>query len=201
MCIDFQQGQRTADKAALLAAIAGKNRGLLATEAEQVQILQLVAQLETRNPTPKSSEAVNLLAGNWRLLYTTSDELLGIDRYPLLQLGEVYQCIRPENATVYNIAEILGLGGLVSVAARFQGTSPQRLTVKFDRFVVGVRRWLGYQNPDQWIEQLQTAKRFPPLDFKLDPGDRQGWIDVTYLDQNLRISRGNKDSVFVLAKP
>jgi hypothetical protein len=201
VCIDFQQGQRTADKAALLAAIAGKNRGLLATEAEQVQILQLVAQLETRNPTPKSSEAVNLLAGNWRLLYTTSDELLGIDRYPLLQLGEVYQCIRPENATVYNIAEILGLGGLVSVAARFQGTSPQRLTVKFDRFVVGVRRWLGYQNPDQWIEQLQTAKRFPPLDFKLDPGDRQGWIDVTYLDQNLRISRGNKDSVFVLAKP
>ncbi|MCU0517995.1 MAG: PAP/fibrillin family protein, partial [Oscillatoria sp. Prado101] len=36
-------------KAALLEAIAGKNRGLLATETDKQAILAAVAQLEDRN--------------------------------------------------------------------------------------------------------------------------------------------------------
>src|SRR4028118_982704 len=96
-------------KAKLLEAIAGKNRGLLATEVDKQAILVAVSQLEERNPNPKPFEALDLLEGNWRLLYTSSDELLRIDNFPLLKLGQIYQCIRAKDSRVYNIAEVYGL--------------------------------------------------------------------------------------------
>jgi hypothetical protein len=40
----------------LLEAIAGKNRGLLASETDKVAILSAITQLEDRNPTPKPLE-------------------------------------------------------------------------------------------------------------------------------------------------
>jgi len=67
-------------KQALLEAIAGKNRGILATDTEKRAILSAIAQLEDYNPTPRPVEAGELLEGNWRLLYTTSQELLGLDK-------------------------------------------------------------------------------------------------------------------------
>jgi len=36
---------------------------------------------------------------------------------------------------------------------------------------------------------------------KLRPGQTKGWFATTYLDRELRISRGNKGSVFVLRRP
>lgn len=42
-------------KAELMDAIAGKNRGLLATEQDKQAILIVIAQLEDRNPTPVRS--------------------------------------------------------------------------------------------------------------------------------------------------
>ena len=75
------------------------------------------------NPTPRPLEATEFLEGDWRLLYTTSRGILGIDRFPLLNLGQVYQSIRVAESKVYNIAEVFGLPlaeGIVSVAARFE---------------------------------------------------------------------------------
>ncbi|MGH2416430.1 MAG: PAP/fibrillin family protein, partial [Microcystaceae cyanobacterium] len=96
-------------KAKLLEAIAGKNRGLLETETDRVKVLSAIEQLEDHNPTPNPIAAKDLLEGNWRLLYTTSRGILGLDRFPLVQLGQIYQCIRTADTKVYNIAEIIGL--------------------------------------------------------------------------------------------
>ncbi|MDC0834553.1 fibrillin [Leptolyngbya valderiana BDU 20041] len=187
----------------LLQAIAGKNRGLLATETDKTAILSAVARLEDRNPTPNPIEAAELLEGNWRLLYTTSDELLGIDRFPVYNLGQIYQCIRVKDRKIYNIAELRGipyLEGMVSVAATFQPTSTRRVDVKFQRFVVGLQRLIGYQNPDAFIEAMESGKKFFAVDFEITPGERSGWLEITYLDEDLRIGRGNVGSVFVLSK-
>jgi hypothetical protein len=35
----------------------------------------------------------------------------------------------------------------------------------------------------------------------LRPGQTKGWFATTYLDDEIRISRGNKGSVFVLMRP
>ena len=190
-------------KASLLEAIAGKNRGLLATEADKQAILALIAQLEDRNPTPRPTEAADLLDGNWRLLYTTSTELLGIDKVPLFKLGQIYQCVRAKEAKIYNIAEVAGipyLEGIISVTATFTPVSERRVNVRFDRAISGLQRLIDYQYPDQYIKMIETGKKFLAIDFSIQNREQKGWLDITYLDDDLRIGRGNIGSVFVLTK-
>lgn len=190
-------------KAELLEAIAGKNRGLLASEIDNARVLSAIQQLEDINPTKKPLEAKNLLNGDWRLLYTTSKGILGLDRFPLFKLGQIYQCIRVSEAKVYNIAEIIGLPmleGLVSVAASFEPVSDRRVNVIFERSIIGLQRFLGYKTPAKLIQQIESGKKFLPIDFKIDRGDQQGWLETTYLDQDMRIGRGNEGNVFVLTK-
>ncbi|CBN54585.1 MULTISPECIES: PAP/fibrillin family protein [Kamptonema] len=190
-------------KSTLLEAIAGKNRGLLATETDKQAILAAIAQLEDYNPTPRPVEATELLNGDWRLLYTTSNGLLGFDKLPLIKLGQIYQSIRANEAKVYNIAELYGLPfveGIVSVAARFEVVSEKRVQVKFERSIVGLQRLINYESPADFIAQIEAGKKFAAADFKLDSREQQGWLDITYLDSDLRIGRGNEGSVFVLTK-
>ncbi|WP_337885043.1 PAP/fibrillin family protein [Fischerella thermalis] len=190
-------------KATLLQAIAGKNRGLLASEQDKQAILVAIANLEDLNPTPRPLEAGDLLDGNWRLLYTTSKALLNLDRFPLYKLGEIYQCIRVNTNSVYNIAEIYGLPlleGLISVAAKFEPVSGRRVQVKFERSIVGFQRLINYKSPDKYIQQIEAGQKLTAIDFSLNSNEQQGWLDITYLDHNLRIGRGNEGSVFVLTK-
>lgn len=189
-------------KTALLEAIAGKNRGLLANETDKQAILMAIAQLEDHNPTARPVES-GLLNGNWRLLYTTSRGLLNIDQFPLLKLGQIYQCIRVQSKSVYNIAEVYGipyLEGLVSVVASFAPLSERRVQVKFNRSILGLQGLLGYQSPKDLIQQIETGKKLAAIDFGLDSRNQQGWLDITYLDEDLRIGRGNEGSVFVLSR-
>ena len=81
--------------AKLLAAIAGKNRGISATALDRQAILAAITELESHNPHSQPlTTAIDLLAGDWRLLYTSSQSLLGIDKIPFAKLGDIYQCIR-----------------------------------------------------------------------------------------------------------
>ena len=193
-------------KAALQAAIADKNRGFLVGETEEKAILAAIEQLEKLNPTPQPLTAPDLLEGDWRLLYTTSQELFRINQLPLLRSGPIYQCVRTAEAKVYNIAEIFGvpwLEGLISVAAQIEPVSDQRVNVKFERAVFGLQRLMGYQSAAGWIQQLQTGEQFSwlkAIDLPINSGERRGWIEITYLDQDMRITRGNQGSVFVLTK-
>ncbi|MHC5858449.1 PAP/fibrillin family protein [Nostoc sp.] len=190
-------------KAALIDAIAGTNRGLLATEAQKQAILAAIATLEDFNPTPRPVEASNLLDGNWRLLYTTSKALLNLDRLPLCKLGQIYQCIRVETTSVYNIAEIYGLPyleGLVSIAAKFEPVSGRRVQVKFERSIIGLQRLIEYNSPVTFIQQIEEGRKFPGIDVAINSDKQQGWLDITYIDNDLRIGRGNEGSVFVLTK-
>jgi hypothetical protein len=190
-------------KAELLELIAGRNRGLLDNEIERVKVLSLVEQLEDYNPNPEPLKSKDLLEGNWRLLYTTSKGLLGLDRFPLFQLGQIYQCLRTAKSKVYNIAEIVGvpfLEGLVSVTASFEPVSSRRVNVKFERSVIGLQRLLNYRSANKFIEEIETGKKFFPLDFPINNSNQNAWLDITYLDNDLRISRGNEGSVFVLSK-
>ncbi len=213
------------NKTDLRNAIAKTNRGISATQGDRQAIASIIARVEDLNPTPDPLSAPELLAGDWRLLYTTSQELLGIDRIPFADLGNIYQCVRPEVSRIYNIAEINSLPfceGLVSVVADFapapieeptpakepvatavQMLSSRRVNVKFNRAVFGLQRALGYRSPAQYIQQLQSTEKidfFKGIDFAINSDRQQGWLEVTYLDKDLRIGRGNQGSLFVLTK-
>lgn len=190
-------------KTTLLEAIAGKNRGLLATEQDKQSILMAIARLEDRNPTPRPIEAGDLLDGDWQLVYTTSKGLLNIDQLPLFKLGQIYQSIRVKTQSVYNIALIYGLPyleGLVSVAAKFEPVSERRVQVKFERSILGLQRLVSYQSPASFIQQIEAGQKFTAIDTGIDSSKQQGWLDITYLDRDMRIGRGNEGSVYVLSK-
>ncbi len=190
-------------KEKLFEAIAPVNRGLKLTESQKQAIFAAIAYMEESNPTPKPNEAAELLSGNWRLLFTTSRDLLGIDRFPGIKLGQIYQCIRAAEGKIYNVAEIYGLPlleGLVSVCASFTPVSERRVNVKFERSVIGLQRLVAYKNIDEFVQVLQSGKKLSAIDFAIKQGDRQGWLETTYLDRDLRIGRGNEGSVFVLRK-
>ncbi len=194
-------------KAKLLAAIADKNRGILATTLDRQAILAAITELEFRNPHPRPfTTAVDLLAGDWRLLYTSSQSLLGIDKFPLVNLGTIYQCLRPTIGAVYNIAEVSswvpGLNGLVAIVAKFTPVNEVRINVQFNRSVISLQRLLDYSSPDRLIEDLENGRKFTAIDLPINrqEGKTPAWLEVTYLDETLRISRGNEGSVFVLTK-
>ncbi|MBD2260693.1 PAP/fibrillin family protein [Pseudanabaena sp. FACHB-2040] len=193
-------------KADLLDAIAPFNRGILASPTDRQAIQAAVSRLEDRNPTPQPLAATDLLEGDWRLLYTTSQELLGIDRVPLANLGQIYQCIRTANQRIYNLAEVKGpplLSGLVSVSARFEPVSDRRVNVAFERGVLGLQSVLDYRSPSQFIQKLEAASKLPlwqGIDFTINRERQQGWLEVTYLDKDIRIGRGNEGNIFVLRK-
>lgn len=187
----------------LLRELADKNRGINATETDKQFIRSLVAQLEERNPNPKPLEVPELLEGNWRLLYTTSKELLGLNNIPLFKLGEIYQCIRVRDAKIYNIAEISGLPlleGIVSVAARFEPVGDRRVNVRFERAISGLQRLISYKSPNSFIERIESGQKFAAIDFQITAREQRGWLDITYLDETMRLGRGNEGSIFVLDK-
>ncbi|WP_017297518.1 PAP/fibrillin family protein [Nodosilinea nodulosa] len=193
-------------KAELLNAVAGANRGINSDASDRSAIQAAAATLEERNPTPDPLQASDRLDGDWRLLYTTSRELLNIDRLPLASLGPIYQCIRLAENRIYNIAEVNGpplLSGLVAVAATLEAVSTRRVNVRFARGVIGLRQALGYESVGQFVQVMQTTPRFSLLrgiDFAINPDRQSGWLEVTYLDDDLRIGRGNQGSLFVLQK-
>lgn len=190
-------------KANLLNAIAPVNRGLQMTENQRKAIFSAVAYLEELNPTPAPNQSPELLDGNWLLMFTTSQELLGIDKFPLYKLGNIYQCLRVKEGKIFNIAEIKGLpllGGVVSVCANFTVVSDQRVKVNFERLVAGSQTLAGYRDVNSFIDTLRSQKRLLAVDFQIKREDQKGWLETTYLDQDLRIGRGNEGNLFVLRR-
>lgn len=161
-------------KSELLALATETQRGLTATPQQQAKILQLFERLEKLNPTngPLKSPKVN---GSWDLQYTTSDSILG--RGGFSRVGPIEQHIDTTTLSAYN-SEVVKFG-LVRVPRKVTATlEPQsnRLTkVQFKTFQIGP---LAFQAPESF----------------------KGSLDITYLDDELRLTRGDKGNIFVLTK-
>lgn len=158
-------------KEELLALIEPLQRGLVATEEDQEAVEAAVQQLEAVNPTKKPLESP-LLNGRWRLVYTTSESILGTKRFPLFRpSGPIYQLLdgpnlkaaNKETAPLYN-----------QVAAELTPLSVNKVGVQFKVF-----------------------KIFGLINIKAPPSAR-GELAITYLDEGMRISRGDKGNLFVL---
>lgn len=161
-------------------------RGRLLKEAEGARmgrdvsrrptVLAHIEALEALNPTPEPLASPNL-SGRWRLVYTTSDSILGTARIRLFKpRPRILQHLNTETLTAYN--EEWVLGGLLRNSVRAKLT-PQTdgatVDVQFKRFGIG---WLKIPAP-------KSAK---------------GVLTTTYLDEELRISRGDKGNLFVLVR-
>lgn len=178
----FAPQQRQQLKSQILQLATEVDRGLAATPAQQVQMAELFERLERLNPTrrPLMSPLIN---GRWDLRYTTSDSILG--RGGPRRVGPIIQNIDTVNLEAYNSEVLELLGGLVQVPRKVTATlTPQssRLTnVQFEQFVIGPSDGL-------FCIKIDAPKQFT------------GSLDITYLDDTLRLTRGDKGNIFVLTK-
>lgn len=186
----------------LIDRLSQTNRGLATDSETQGALETLIAQLESENPTKNPLESKDLM-GDWRLIYTTSQGILGLDRIPLTDLGEVYQCLRGDR--LYNVAETKGalsVLGVVAVGATYTVMSPVRVQVTFRRAILGLQSVMKYRSVAEFVERLERRDRLWAVDFPIPERETvgKGWLEVTYLDADLRIGRGNEGSIFVLVK-
>ena len=188
--------QEAAREAARAATRAGRDGGLAGREA-RAEVLRAVEKAEALNPTPRGAESP-LVEGWWALVYqapaderdvgraaaTTEGPFLGRLR-PLLQAlarpGAQRQLLDPVGGRVSNKAEFSLLRGRVQGFLDLRGTctrsSPSRFDVEFTEAVLRVG--VGQATlPLGWVRP-------------------QGWVEVTYLDEDFRIGRGDKGSVFI----
>jgi len=74
-------------------AISGLNRGLNASDEDKATVERLTQGLERLNPNKNSLEAPEI-NGKWRLIYTTSDSILGTNRPAFARpVGPIHQYI------------------------------------------------------------------------------------------------------------
>ncbi|MQM02240.1 hypothetical protein Taro_035013 [Colocasia esculenta] len=208
----------------------GTNRGLRASSETRAEIVELITQLEARNPTPAPTEALSLLNGKWILTYTSFVglfPLLASDRLPqLVKVEEISQTIDSEAFTVQNSVRFAGPLATTSLTtnAKFDVRSPKRVQIKFEEGIIGTPQltdsivipekvdflgrsidlspFKGVITPiqDAASSVAKTISGQPPLKIPITSTNAQSWLLTTYLDSELRISRGDGSSVFVLIK-
>lgn len=216
-------------KKQLVDSFYGTNRGLSASSETRAEIVELITQLEARNPTPAPTEALSLLNGKWILAYTSFVglfPLLSRGTFPLVKVEEISQIIDSETFTVQNSVQFSSPLATTSIStnAKFEVRSPKRVQIKFEEGIIGTPQltdsivlpenveFLGQKIDLTPIKGLitsvqdtassvaRTISSQPPLKIPISNSNAQSWLLTTYLDEELRISRGDAGSVFVLIK-
>ncbi|XP_010928413.1 probable plastid-lipid-associated protein 2, chloroplastic [Elaeis guineensis] len=217
-------------KRKLMDLLYGTDRGLQASSETRAEIVEVINQLEVRNPTPAPTEALTLLNGKWILAYTSFSPLfplLGSARLPeLVKVEEISQTIDSENFTVQNSVQFAVPLATTSVTtnAKFEVRSPKRVQIKFEEGIIGTPQltdsivlpekveFLG-QNIDlspfkSVITSVQNAassvartiSERPPWKISINNDNAQSWLLTTYLDEELKISRADGGGIFLLIK-
>ncbi|XP_076954429.1 light-induced protein, chloroplastic-like [Bidens hawaiensis] len=215
-------------KKQLVDSFYGTNRGLTATSETRAEVVELITHLEAKNPTPAPTEALSLLNGKWILAYTSFLGLYPLlsRGLPVVKVEEISQTIDSENFTVQNCVVFSGLGSTTAITtnAKFEVRSPKRVQIKFDEGIIGTPQLTDSIVLPENVEVLgqkvdlspfkglitsvqdtasnvaKTISNQPPLKFSISQANAESWLLTTYLDEELRISRGDGGSVFVLLK-
>ncbi|KAF5204802.1 Plastid-lipid-associated protein [Thalictrum thalictroides] len=216
-------------KKALIDSLYGTDRGLKASSETRAEIIELITELEAQNPTPAPTEALTLLNGKWILVYTSFVglfPLLARGTLPLVKVEEISQTINSVDFSVQNSVKFSGPLATTSLItnAKFEVRSPIRVQIKFEEGIIGTPQLtdsivlpesvdvLGQKidlSPlkglftslqDTASSVAKTISNQPPFKFPITSDNAQSWLLTTYLDEELRISRGDGGSVFVLVK-
>ena len=190
------------DKEKLLQEIAQSSQNI----TNQLSILTAIEKLETSSTNFKPLKFPELLEGNWQLLYTTNKrQLLDTKKKPLInhripgfKRGKTYQGIK-ENR-IYNILELDGLFGIKVIIcgiASFKAISETRARVDFKNGIIGLQGFTS-DSSLQLIDLFEKGKT--PLGISFAYNKQMGWVETSYLDEDLRIVRGNREGIYVLRK-
>ncbi|XVF11091.1 hypothetical protein REPUB_Repub07fG0239600 [Reevesia pubescens] len=220
---------RVADlKRCLVDTVYGTELGFRAGPEVRAEVLELVNQLEAISPTRAPVEATQLLDGNWILLYTAFSELLPLlaaGATPLLKVKSISQTIDTASLSIVNSTTLSGpfADFSFSASATFEVRTPSRIQVEFKEGtlqppeikpsidlpaevdVFGQKISLSplQQSLNPLQDLVANISRIisgqSPLKLPIPDDRSKSWLLITYLDEDLRISRGD-GGLFVLAK-
>ncbi|KAE9618580.1 putative plastid lipid-associated protein/fibrillin [Lupinus albus] len=188
----FQQISFTQSENSLIEALLGiQGRGRSSSPQQLNAVERAVQVLERLGGVPNPTDS-NLIEGRWQLIFTTRPgtaspiqrTFVGVDFFSVFQ--EVY--LRSNDPRVCNIVSFSDAIGELKVEAAASIENGKRILFRFDRAAFSFK-FLPFKVPY-------------PVPFKLLGDEAKGWLDTTYLSHsgNLRISRGNKGTTFVLQK-
>ncbi|APD48485.1 MULTISPECIES: PAP/fibrillin family protein [Synechococcaceae] len=146
------------------------------------QMEQLIEALEQEEPADLADSRAPL-AGVWELRWSSSS-------LPYLMVApwlENLQVLRPELGRGMNLLRPAGpLAGLtaIGVEASLEVVGNQRVNVSFQK-----GGWLGPRLGDQRLQLFRRVQQSTPA-----------WLDMTVLDQELRVCRGNAGTLFALKR-
>mmetsp|Transcript_25489 Transcript_25489/g.61273 ORF Transcript_25489/g.61273 Transcript_25489/m.61273 type:complete len:245 (-) Transcript_25489:445-1179(-) len=163
-------------KERILQLASDTKRGLVATEEQAEEMQDMFAKLEKFNPTVNPiTNKYSTLSGDWLLEYTTSDSILGKGGFE--RVGPIVQNIDIPTLSAKNSEVVKYVFANVprSVSSELTPVNGKRTDVKFKRFELGP---VGFDAPDSF----------------------RGILDITYLDDEVRLSRGDKGNIFVLTR-
>ena len=159
-----------------------------AAVADPERARALIESLERTTPADLSRDRA-LLAGVWELRWSSS-------ALPYLAVApwlENLQLLDPERGRGMNLLRLSGpLGPLAGIAVQAEltlaapspGQPAQRVGVRFQR-----GGWLGPRLGERRLQLLREVNQSFPA-----------WLDITVLDQDLRVCRGNAGTLFALIR-
>lgn len=206
-------------------AMSFTSNGKTASPERQSQVLQIVGDIEASTPTPSLSDPKDAaqLDGTWFLQYTSPSSVGDKDEFPnawkpaVPNEGEsnietrqiqskgsvsaaginvdtsnrvVKQIIDIEKSIVTNDVELDFGRVIVSGPFRQSPNVPNRAIVSFDRADITLNN--GFT--------LKLGSVFFPIIAAIRGSKDNGWLETTYLGDDMRIGRGNKGTMFVLTR-
>lgn len=183
-------------KTSLRTSLEGLNRGIFGVQSAQRQEIENLLQLlEASNPCPRPTETLNKVKGEWRLLYSTIS-ILGSKRTKLglrdfITLGDFLQIIdidqrKAVNKVGFSVAGLGMLKGSFTIEASYTIASPTRVNIEFKKSAIV---------PDQLLTLFQKN-----YDMLLSIFNPAGWLEITFVDDSMRVGRDDKGNVFLLER-
>ncbi|XP_068640175.1 probable plastid-lipid-associated protein 12, chloroplastic [Aristolochia californica] len=187
-----QQLSVTEPEAVLIEGLIGiQGRGRSASPQQLKDVERAIRVLEDLQAVPDPTSS-SLVEGSWQLMFTTRPgtaspiqrTFVGVDKFSVFQ--EVY--LKTDDPRVTNVVKFSDAVGELRVEAAATVKDGKRILFQFDRAAFSFN-FLPFKVPY-------------PVPFRLLGDEAKGWLDITYLSTsgNIRISRGNKGTTFVLQK-
>jgi hypothetical protein len=154
---------------------------LLFEKPNSKDILLLATKLES-NSNFILSKDIKKLQGIWELRWSSSNAPF-LNYSPLV---DNLQILDPLKSSAMNLLKPRGINAIVgtSIIAKLKPINDIRVGVQFTH--AGL---IGPQIGFNKVKALAEIKK-----------EQKGWLDITYLSEELRICRGDKGTLFVLKK-
>ena len=154
---------------------------ILIEKPNSKDILSMAMELES-NSNFNLKRDIKELRGIWELRWSSSKAPF-LNYSPLI---DNLQILNPAKSNAMNLLKPRGINGIIGtgIIAELYPLNDIRIGVKFTH--------AGLIGPNLGTKKLKALTQIRR--------EQKGWLDITYLSENLRICRGDKGTLFTLVR-